>query len=146
MLLLLAIIVLADAASIQEIAVLDFALMLIPRFGSEFITVPANGGAASGTGSIASGAPRPGSYTIRGDSDFGTFTLDIQNINSNSSDITISDFTGLYGIQSINSFPKGGLPVSMSSKTLSLGARITYTSRLSEGSYAPSFDIVYTVE
>ena len=131
---------------ITEIQQLDFGILQTASAGSESITVPRDGSAATGTGTVLSGTPARGQFTITGSA--GTsIDIDIQNVSTGSSELTLDTFQGIYDGGNINVFPQGGLGVPGAGKTLYLGAKLTYTNLITDGStFNPSFDIVINYE
>ena len=139
-----------ESVAITEKDQLDFAQLSIPTAGSENIIINPTTGGFSGTGSVQIGTPTRGKYKLRlsGSGSSTSATIDIQNISSGSSAVTISNFTGYYGGSSIGSLPQSGLskPLIGVGTTLYLGATATYTSSVPATTLVPTFDIVVTLQ
>lgn len=134
--------------TISEDIGMDFAVVAIPSSGSEYIEIPRDGGAETGTGTVVSGITSRGEYTITGTGST-TISIDIDSVSTGSSEITLDNFRGVYNNSvNIDSFPATGLANPTSGgKPLYLGARLTYTSSISDGSnFSPQFDIVVNYE
>jgi hypothetical protein len=139
-----------ETVTITEVQQLKFATLAKPTSGSQAKTVPRDGSAPTGTGTILFGTWSRGQYTIKrsGSGSSSSCTIDIQNISSGNANLTIGTFLGNYNGSNVNSFPASGLarPATGSGTTLFLGATATYNSSIPKGTYAPSFDIVVTLQ
>lgn len=131
--------------SINSVSSLDFAVLSIPQSTPENIRISADGSGYTGTGTILSGTPHRGHFTvdIDQDGDISTFSINITNINAPSAEISLNDFHGVYDGISISSFPAGGLPSATfgSPKSLYLGANLTYSPHVVDGSTTVSYDL-----
>ncbi len=135
--------------SITEQVTMDFANLAIPSSGSENLNVPSSGGGATGTGTIVSGTTSRGQYKLkRTGNNPATINIDIQNITTGSSEITLDSFEGTYNGASIPAFPAGGLPEPGKGQgtPLYLGAKVTYSNLVAEGVGSMSFDLVVIFE
>jgi hypothetical protein len=136
-----------ESCTITTNAALTFGTLGNPASGSNTYTISASGAAASGTGTLLYGTTSRGQYTLKktgNGGNFSTITIDIQNINTGSANVSLGSFRGVYGGAAINSFPASGLakPGTGQGTTLYLGATATYNSSVGAGSMTPSFDIV----
>lgn len=129
---------------------MSFARLDRPASGNQTIIINPTTGGYSGSGSVQSGTPSRGQYRVElsGSGSTTSATIDIQNVITGSSEVTLNNFTGDYGGSFINSFPAAGLakPATSPGTTLYLGATAQYTSAIPEGVLTPSFDIVVTLQ
>lgn len=139
-----------ESVTISQVTQLQFGALSKPAAGSQTYTIPANGGAATGTGTLLFGTVMRGQYTLKAKGTgggFTSYTIDIQNIVSGNANLTINAFTGDYNGTAIASFPRTGLPkASVAGTTLYLGATASYNSSIPIATIAPSFDIVVTLQ
>ncbi|GEM_PF-2163515 len=134
--------------SISDVTQMDWGTVQIPASGSEYISIsPANSG-ISGTGTVLFGFPSRGVYSLKSSGEGETaITIDISNVSTGSSNLTIDNFTGIYSSYTINSFPSASLPLPSTSGTnLYLGARETVNAAMTPTTLTPTFDIVVIVQ
>lgn len=101
-----------ESCTITEVTPLTFGTLQKPASGSQTFTIRANGLGPTGTGTLLYGTTSRGEYTLRRTGVGGGFTsvtIDIQNISSGDPNLTLSTFTGRYGLNPIASFPEAGL-------------------------------------
>jgi hypothetical protein len=134
--------------SISETTRMNWGTVGIPSSGSQYLTLSPSNSSVTGTGHVLLGTPSRGVYNIRGVGGGSTsITIDISNVSTGSSYLTLDSFTGIYSSVNINSFPSPTLPLPSPSGTpLYLGARATMTSSLSPGALHPTFDVVVIVQ
>lgn len=133
--------------TLTETTPLSFGILATPTRSNSRIIVNRDGGAPTGTAIIISDTTNRGEYLIRSFFNTQKISLDIQNINTGSSALTLDQFKGRYGTKAINSFPKGRLDNPGSSGTpLYLGARLQFTNAVQEQTYNMTFDIVVNYE
>lgn len=140
----------AQTLEIDQSEQMNFGALEKPASGSQTFTI-APGGSVSGSGTLLYGSTSRGSYAIRntgGGPPTSTISIDITNVNPNTSNLTLDSFTGRYNSIDISSFPAAGMaaPGAGASITLYLGATLTYSSAIAVGSPVPSFDIVVDYE
>jgi len=135
-----------SAVTIVEITPLSFGMLQLPSSGSNNITIDYDSGASTGTATVIHDNATRGQYMFENSDSEGLMTIDIQNINTGSSAITLTDFKGRYKGQVINSFPVSGLSIPKARAILNLGATLTFTSAVAEDAYVMGFDIVVNYE
>ena len=132
--------------TISPITELFFGTLETPTIASSDITLDRD--TVSGTGSMIVIHPTysRGEYLLTSTENSGTVTIDIQNINTGSSALVLSNFKGRYGGQAIDSFPASGLSAPNNGTTLYLGAKLTATPPIQESNPVMSFTIVVNFE
>lgn len=133
------------AVTIVQNQSMDFATLLVPTSGSEYIIIQENNGSAVGTGTVILGTTRRGEFTVTGDNNSGVFTLNIDSVVTGSSDITLNSFRATYNGTLVTQYPSQPLPQSTSPKNLYLGAKLTYNNSVTSGVKNVTFRIVYTM-
>lgn len=134
------------AVTVAETSQLSFGMLEIPVSGVADITIDQDSGVATGSGSQLRGNSSPGQYLLSSTENSGVVTIDIQNISTGSSALTLSQFKGRYGSQAINSFPASNLAVPNTGTILNVGAKLTYSAAVLEQAYNMHFDIVVNYE
>lgn len=138
----------ADSATvtISEITPLSFGVLEIPS-GTTSITINANGSAPSGNANMISNTSSRAQFNVTGNKRNQEVTLDIQNINTGSSALTLSKFKAIFGSQVINNFPISNVSSPESNgTTLYLGATLTFNQNLQARFYNMSYDLVINYE
>lgn len=134
------------AVTVIETSQLSFGMLEIPVSGVADITIDQDSGMATGSGLLLQGSSSRGQYLLSSTESSGVMTIDIQNVSTGSSALTLSQFKGRYGNQPINNFPASSLAAPNTGTTLNVGAKLTYSSAVLEQSYNMHFDIVVNYE
>lgn len=127
--------------TIAEIVPMSFGVLTIP-VSSSYVIVSENGAALSGNAIVINDTSSRGQYTVTGTVS-QTISIDIQNISTGSSALTLDSFKGVLAGQAISSFPITtlSLPANVG-QTLYLGARLQFTPAVTEQTYTMTFDLV----
>lgn len=142
----------AQSISIQEIHTLTFPTMAISvGGGSVNLSISPLNSATSGSAEIISGTASRGEYDLSLGSGGSpvSISVDISDVNTGNSSLTLDHFSGFYKGQVISSFPSSTLPLpalSPSSTPLYLGATVTALPSLPSGTYTASFTITVFVQ
>lgn len=141
-----------DTATVTEDTKLQWGTLQIPTSGSNtcIVNVGSADCAAGSTGSRLFGIIGSGSYTVTKDNALGTvcaMSIDIVNISTGSSDLTLGSITGKYdGVTLSGPPPWTGLTKPNVPRTLELGMTATYASSITPGTYTPIFGIKVTFD
>jgi len=142
----------AQSISIQEIQALTYPTLAIsPAGGSINLSISPLNSTTSGNAEIISGTASRGQYALSLGSG-GTpvsISIDISDVNTGNSGLTLDSFSGFYSGQMINSFPSSTLPLpalSPANTPLYLGATVTASPLVPSGTYVVSFTITVFVQ
>jgi hypothetical protein len=132
--------------TLTEDTALSFGLLEIPN-ATKNIIIDRDGGMPTGTANILiDNSTSRGVYTLTGSDAHPSISIDIQNISTGSSELTLNNFKGKYGAVNIDSFPVGGLTLPGTGTILYLGATLEFTSQVNSQTYNMSFDLVVNYE
>jgi hypothetical protein len=136
-----------DTVTIAETTRMDFGTVAIPASGGQYLALNPSNSVLTGTGNKLFGMPSRGAYTLTSSGNTSTsITIDIINVATNSANLTLDNFDGIYNGSAIGSFPSSpqALP-STTGTAFYLGARETVSAGMSPSAPNPSFDIVVIV-
>lgn len=135
------------SVTIAETTRMDFGTIAIPFSGTQSLALsPANSN-ETGSGNRLFGIPSRGVYTLRstGGED-ASMTIDISSVQTNSPNLKLDEFTGIYNNRSVPSFPSAALSLpGRSGARLYVGARETVSAAMRPSAPNPTFDIVVIV-
>ena len=142
----------AGSINIQEVSTLTFPnIGIYSGGGSVNLSVSPLNSATSGNGQIISGNASRGQYalSITSGSSPISISIDISNVNTGNSGLTLDSFRGFYMGQTINSFPSSTLAVpatAPASTPFYLGAKVTASPLVEPGNYSASFSMTVFVQ
>ena len=134
--------------AVTETTKLDFSTLQQPSSGSVTYTVAPDGTAASGTATVLYGTAVRGQYkATRTGSTTGCTgtTYDVQSVSSGNAGVTLGTWKGRVTANASLPMTLGTFPATTGT-TFFIGATATITSSATTGSFAPSYNVVCTIQ
>jgi hypothetical protein len=136
-----------DQVSIRvtEIERMDWGTVAVPPSGTQYVELNPLDQTLKGSGKALFGIPHRGVYKLSAaGNERGAITIDIANVSTNSADLKLDHFEGVYSSIHIKGFPSPTLPAPEQSPRgtpLYLGARATVDAGMNAKELRPTFDI-----
>lgn len=136
--------------AISETTKLTFPTLEKPAAGSVTYTIPADGGAASGSATVLYGSGTRGSYLYVSrfsTAECASTSYSVANVSSGNAGVTYSGWE-IYTAASHNMpYTENGVyPATAPGTARYIGATITITSSATTGAFSPSYDLVCSIQ
>ncbi len=141
-----------EGVNFTESQKLTFPTMGLPASGGSVnLTISPLNSSTSGSAQIISGVASRGQYalSLSPGGNPVSISIDITGVTTGNAGLTLDNFRGFYGSQTIDSFPSPTLPLpprSPASTPLYIGARATANSAVTPGTYNASFSVTIFIQ